>query len=284
MKYLFSLFLFFLMGHFCSNAQDNSICNITFVKGDVRKNWGKKINSGDTLKFKDIQTLNFISDGSLVNLYHPILGSFRLNKNEMIGADAHESFLTFLTHLLKIKEKKISLSSRGECQCMSAQSCFYTDTAINNKILLLDSLTFAADQSIYESEAAYYFLQCKRDGKFIIKDKKIVTNKLKINDGIVSINRPDVIFLDSSMYNPDTDDLILGLFQLKDGQRMTSLVVNLKIELANAEELLKYYSILQNAMDGKDTREVFEIFCQDVYLYFGKPNLCVIKNLINYSN
>jgi len=282
-SFLFLLLLYTLPG-LCQPKED-ATCYITFVKGDVRKPDDKPLVAGDTIVFSNVPGIKFMNDVGMANLYHPALGSFRLNKNEIIGGKSHtEGFFHFIEHLMKIKGRKISLSTRGDCLCITAESCFVADMAINDKLLLVDSLSFAADPSVYEAESAYYYLQFKRNGELIKSNGKTVNNKLKIEEGNVSIKPVHLILPDTNIYNPDTDEVSLCLLLSNDGEKMTKLIASMKIKIVEAAELQTYYKSLQDGMPGKDTREIFDVFCEDLYIYFGKPNICHVKKLINYTN
>jgi hypothetical protein len=270
MKTLCLLFLSLTALNVFSQTEENSIVYVTYVKGEVRKPNDSVINSGDTIKLKSVKGLKYITPGSMVAYYHPLIGNLRLSSVAMAGHGNHESFGEFLAHLFKIKEKRIPLASRGDCVCASPASCFYVDTSVNDKILILDSLSFLPDPSLYEVEKAYYFLQYNKE-----------TKRLRINNGYVQITPQDLLFKDYIMNEGETPTLKLCLYKLNFGISSAHFISNVKFKVSSTNEIKEYYRTLQKALNPDDSKEFYDIFCSGVYAIWGKPNECQINRLVN---
>lgn len=273
MKY-FILFLFLIAGPVIySQVQDNDVCFVLYVKGEVKKSSGISVVKNDTILFKDIPNLDYKTENCCVNIFHPTLGTFQLTKSAIIKSQEHKSFIDFLLHLLKTKGNKISLSSRGSCVCLTPRACFYSDTAVNDKILLVDSLSFEADEILLSAEKGFYFLQYKNRSK-----------KLRIIDGNVILSPSDFVFKDTSFSEGETPEMAIGLYVSKDGTASFNLVANVKFNLVPDSVLTIYYQSLKTAMNEPDLKKVYDSFSQDVYLYFGKPTECQLEKIINSIN
>jgi hypothetical protein len=270
MKTLCLLFLSLTALKVFAQSDENSIGYVTYVKGEVRKSNDSVINSGDTIKLKSIKGLKYVTQGSMVAYYHPSIGNLRLSSVAMAGHDSQESFGEFLAHLFKIKEKRIPLASRGDCVCASPASCFYVDTSINDKILIIDSLSFLPDPSLYEVERAYYFLQYNKEVK-----------RLRINNGYVQITPQDLMFKDSAINEGETPSLKLCMYKLNFGIASAQFITYVKFKISCTNEIKEYYKTLQKALNPDDTKELYDIFCSGVYSIWGKPNECQMNHIVN---
>ena len=264
-------FLLLVSNFICfGQTNENSVCFVLNVKGDIWKPIDTKLKTGDTLLFKNISTLFFGDNSSSITIFEPTLGSFKIGKNEMIEREKHESLLDFIRHLFKIKGKQIPLSSRGECSCITASSCFYTDSVINKKNLLVDSLMFEIDNFLFESEIGFYYLQFKKEKK-----------RLRINNGVVYITPEDLQFKDETFKIDESPEVILGIYRLRNGEGVSTLVTKIRFYVESADILREYYKALKTAMRGSNLKEIFDVFSADVYMYFGKPSVCLIEKIIN---
>ena len=273
MKY-FYLFLSIVCFHTAHSQQRQSmVCFVLYVKGEIKKPTGQKIAPGDTIHVKalaDLDALKFETPGAIINLFESKAGSFRMTEKEIIAPKGHDDFFHFLKHLLKIKGQSVSLSSRGDCKCVTPQSCFIPDTNLNSKVLLIDQLTFSANEIIQKVETAAYFLNYNGQ-------KRI----LKVKDGIVQINTSDLVFKDTSFTEGESPELVIGLY-LKDGSGIsTDLVAKVRFNIVPDSVLMNYYKTLRRASGETDLIKLKQAFINDVYLYFGKPTECQIDNIIN---
>ena len=268
--YLFLSVIFFHNVH--SQERQSMVCFVLYVKGEIKKPTGQKIFPGDTILVNvltDLESLNF-EPGAMINLFESRAGSFQMTKKEIIAPNGHEDFFHFLKHLLKIKGQSVSLSSRGDCKCVTPQSCFIPDTNLNNKVLLIDRLTFSANEVIRKVETAAYYLNYSGQ-------KRI----LKVTDGIVQIKTSDLVFKDTSFTEGETPELVIGLY-LKDGSNTSNdLIAKVRFNIVPDSVLTNYYKTLRQATGETDLIKIKQAFINDVYLYFGKPTECQIDNIIN---
>ena len=274
MKQLILLLLFmsfYLNG--ITQVNYNSVCYVLNVKGEVHKATDIKLKIGDTVQFGNLRNLEFKNETCNLTVYQPILGSFRLTKNEMDQAGSHESFVEFIGHLLKLKGRRVSLSSRGNCYCSAAVSCFFTDTILNDKNLLLDSLVFDIDNSLFEAENGFYYIQYQKERK-----------RLRIDNGKVVIVPSDLFFNDSTYRIENSPQLILGMVKSSEGKITNTLVTKAKFNIVSMNVLSDYYKVLKEAMPGADLKTLYDAFSTDVYIYFGKPTECQLDKIINSVN
>jgi hypothetical protein len=273
--YLFFSIIFFHTAH--SQERQSVVCYVLYVKGEIKKPTGQKIFTGDTIIANDLTALKkglaalkFETPGAMINLFESTAGSFRMTEEGIMGSKGHEDFFLFFKHLLKIKGQSVSLSSRGDCKCVTPQSCFIPDTNLNNKVLLIDQLTFSANEVIQKVETAAYYLNY--NGR-----KRI----LKVTDGIVQIKTSDLVFKDTSFTEGETPELVIGLY-LKDGSgTSTDLVAKVRFNIVPDSVLTNYYKTLRQATGETDLIKLKQAFINDVYLYFGKPTECQIDSIIN---
>jgi len=266
--YLFLLIIFFHTAH--SQERRSVVCFVLYVKGEIKKPTGQKIFSGDTLLVNALTALKFETPGAMINLFEPTAGSFRMTEKEIIARKGHDDFFHFLKHLLKIKGNPVSLSSRGDCKCVTPQSCFIPDTNLNNKILLIDQLTFSANEVIQKVETAAYYLNYNGQ-------KRI----LKVTDGVVQIKTSDLVFKDTSFIEGETPEFVIGLY-LKDGSGTSNdLVAKVRFNIVPDSVLTNYYKTLRRATGETNLIKLKQAFVDDVYLYFGKPTECQIDSIIN---
>ena len=232
--YLFFSIIFFHTVH--SQERQSVVCFVLYVKGEIKKPTGQKIFPGDTILAKDLAALKkdlaalkFETPGAMINLFESTAGSFQMTEKEVTAHKGHEDFFQFLRHLLKVKGQSVSLSSRGDCKCVTPQSCFIPDTNLNNKVLLIDQLTFSANEVIQKVETAAYYVSY--NGK-----KRI----LKVKDGIVQINTSDLVFKDTSFTEGETPELVIGLY-LKDGSSTSNdLVAKVRFNIVPDSVLTNY--------------------------------------------
>lgn len=270
MKYLF---LLLLSGHVLavhSQGPQSSTCFILYVKGEIKKPSGQKLIQGDTILFEGLAGLQFETPDATVNVFESKIGSFRMTRDEITVPKKHESFFIFLTHLLKVKGHPVSLSSRGDCHCVTPQACFLPDTNLNDKVLLTDELSFRANEVFQKSETAAYYINYNGQ-------KRI----LRVTDGSVLIGKPDLVFKDTAFTIGETPELILGLY-LKTSEGVSNdLLAKVRFQIVPDSVLVAYYKTLELASGEKDLIKLRQKFIDDVYLYFGKPSECQIDKIIN---
>lgn len=273
--YLLLSIIFFHTVH--SQERQSVVCFVLYAKGEIKRSTGQKIFTGDTILAKDITalkkdlaSLKFETAGAMINLFESTAGSFRMTGEGIIAGKGHEDFFLFFKHLLKVKGQSVSLSSRGDCKCVTPQSCFIPDTNLNNKVLLIDQLTFSANEIVQKVETAAYYLNYNGQ-------KRI----LKVTDGVVQIKSSDFVFKDTSFTEGETPELVIGLY-LKDGSGTSNdLVAKVRFNIVSDSVLTNYYKTLRRATGETDLIKLKQAFVNDVYLYFGKPTECQVDSIIN---
>jgi hypothetical protein len=247
-----------------------SVCFILYVKGEIKKPSGQKLIQGDTISLDGLNALKFETPGAVANFFETSAGSFKMTENEIIAPRGHENFFNFLKHLLKIKGQPVSLSSRGDCNCLSPQSCFFTDTSFNDKVLLVDKLTFKADDILQKAKQAFYFLEYNGQKR-----------KLHVVDGYVQLSSSDFVFKDTSFAEGETPLFTIGLYVNDGTMGHSDLVANVKFNVVADTVLRDYYKTLQRAASEGDLIKLKDAFANDVYIYFGRPTECLIDKIIN---
>lgn len=242
-------------------------CYVTSVRGDVRAS-GKTLKVGDTLSE---QRFHLISspEGGCVTLFHPVKGSIRVLAKKI----ARESTVEYVAHLLKMKSKTVSLSSRSsQCDCVDYRECFETDQEINPHLLISDSLEFPVESLTQQSGPSVYFLQWKEQG--VLKNRQ-----LKVRQDKVLIQRSDIRFAPDSEGIPVSEPLSLVAARQIDGK--TSYTVLAKITFAQADfgELVSYWRVLRRARPDLDPVSLQDTLYRDLYLLYGKPDKCTIERI-----
>jgi hypothetical protein len=255
--------------------QKDILCFVTSVRGDLRFDKEKVVKVGDTLSYSKVKNLQFYSPG--LATFYCSLGSFRAYTSGTVVSKEENKFIDFVKDILKVNGKNISLSSRGNCTCMMAEQCLYSDPQINERLLLFDTLSFpAADPSTYDS--CFYLLQMKAP------DGRLFNNRLHKDGRTVIITPKDLLFNGKSNNDWDTQDVVLGVNKWVDGHQSANYVIKIKFSVVNNELLKGYFNTLKYAMPSASDAELYQIFYTDLYVFFGKPDGCRLKKLINYHD
>jgi hypothetical protein len=254
-------------------SQLDGVCYVTSVKGDVRED-DQKIKAGDTLSYQRIKNLVSNSKKGLVTFYHPTAGSFRVYTSNLHTETHREGAIDFAAELLKMKGKSVPLSSRGTCDCAFLRDCLYTDSGINQALLLTDTISFPREEDVADS--LFYFLQLKTA-------TGIISNRLRSNKENIMITQYDLNF-NGYNYGDSDSEIILGKCKFLNGKKTFVMVSSLRFTVASPSFLISYYQALQNAMKNYPAKDVFEIYYRDIYLYYGKPAACQLKKIIGYTD
>ncbi|HRI20967.1 MAG TPA: hypothetical protein PLA68_08430, partial [Panacibacter sp.] len=176
----------------------------------------------------------------------------------------------------RLKASRVKLSSRSaDCACTVMEDCIKTDPEINDKLLVTDSLVLPAE-SVDESIRIIYILQWKHANT-------IYNNKLQIVNNKVVITRSDLMF-NGVEYDENESPVKLGLQKFKGSAKSLSLISTIKLHFITSGELTDYYARLRSAMPGKTEKELFERFCQELYIFYGKPDVCKLKSIVHYTD
>jgi hypothetical protein len=254
-------------------AQNNPICVITSVKGDVRRANQVPIRTEDTIALNSIRSLrNYGMEYGMVTFYNSEKkSSGRLYVRGAKVPQEQDGLFEFVDDVLVAKSKTFPSGYRGECSCLLIEKCLETDPDINDKLLVFDSLSFPAKSNI-NADSCFYFLQWKNKGR------------LSLSNGDVILTGDDLYF-NGNYYNENGDgNLSLGYCRITGRQRTYDMICSLKINLMAGSTLVEYFTALRKAMQGSELKDVYETYYKDLYVFFGKPDQCRLKKLIKYSN
>jgi hypothetical protein len=260
----------FMLAILPTHGQADFTCFVTSIKGDIRRDNQKLVRVGDTISYSRVKKLQFYTPG--IATFFSSAGSFRAYTRGPVESSRSEGVVDFVKDILKVHGKSVSLSSRGECICMMPEDCLSSDADINANLLLFDTLSFiGASSGIYDS--CFYFLQMK-------SGQTVFSNRLKTEHGKVLITNADLTF--KGVDYTDGQDLVLGICKWKEGTNHLVFVTRLKIMTASGTLLKDYFNTLKQAMKDRTPAEVYETYYTDLYVFFGKPDDCRLKKLIDY--
>ena len=271
-KYILPIILLLCLKGFNQSTHQN-ICYVTFVNGNIYKNGMTRLIKKDTLSLVDLSKLKFENQSAFLAIYNSDYGSIKINQEQSKRLQKHsESMVDYLAELLEIKGLNIPLSSRGDCNCVNPQSCFFADSLINDKVLLIDSLTFQTDATRGMPEGAMYFVQFKTGGK-------TYSQKLSSQNGRVILSKQNFIYGDTLLFDFATPATI-ALLKTVDGKKFTESICKVKFSFVDSDEIYNYYLNLSEAMKGTSAIDVYNEFYESVYYLFGKPDICRLNRII----
>ena len=277
MKFLLSILI--AVPSLVACAQNNEICIITSIKGDVRRSNQKPVRVQDTISLNSIMDLKYYGHvPGLIYFYdNQKKSSARYHVKSALSISQDPSYFEFVNDILTAKAKTFPYGSRGACTCVIIEECLSTDPEINQKILIFDTLSFPVESNIQNADSFFYFLQWKNDGK-------IFNNRLHEFQGDIILTSGDLAF-NGKYYNESGDELLtLGFCKILNGEKKFRVISKVNISLVSSDFLKEYYEALQKGMEGVSSNEIYDAYYKDIYVFFGKPNQCRLKKLINYSN
>jgi hypothetical protein len=269
------LIIVMLLQFAAASAQENAICMVTSVKGVVFTTYQKRLRSGDTIAYNNAQRLQFQTAG-VVTLYHPQAGSFRVYTRGAYTPEHKESFVDFVGHLLKVKGKTIALSSRGDCECLTVQDCVRSDAELNDQLLLVDTLYLPLQFRPNSADSSFYFLQRRKNGRSY-------NRVLQVTKRNVLVTASDLQFEGEPYVADDEEPVSIGFSKIREGKREYQLLARFKPNVQNQETLRDYFNALQTARAGSSSAELFQNFYTDVYILFGKPDACRLKQIVHFK-
>ena len=244
-------------------------CYVTSVRGDVRLS-GKLLRVGDTLSESRIRQINS-PEGAYLTLFHPQKGSIRVYGRGI----ARESMVEYLAHMLKMKSKTVSLSSRAtSCECIDYRECFETDTDINRHLLITDSLEFPVDRSQTQEGKSIYFLQWKQDGA-------LRNRQLTVRGDKVVIRPLDIHFTPGELGLPVSEQISLVVARQVNGNVAYTILMKCYFSHMEQGELLSYWRVLREARPDLTAAALRDTLYRDVYMMYGKPDKCTIDFISN---
>ena len=249
-----------------SQYKPKEVCHVTHINGIIRKPGNLIIAKNDTVLLANLGKLKFETKDAFVAIFSFTYGCVKIGQNEALRLNTHkDNFLILAAELMEIKGTTVPLYSRGDCKCLNPNSCFTTDTLLNNKVLAFDSIMFHIDPAISnEIENCVYFTQ------FVVGQKKF-TKYLTMKNSILITAASLLLFTISC--KKDTDG--------NKGKQLIDVVSKVRFNFCEAKDVYDYYLVLQNLMRGYSTPEIYNEFTRSVYSIYGKPDLCCLNKLIN---
>lgn len=284
-------YMLFLLMSLQAASQKENICFVTSVNGVVQKN-GKQLRVGDTIHFLNSLSMRKqlqINAGARIIFMHPSYGSFVINdkyealNNENIDslfslADSYEQeskIFEGLLEIFRLKASKIKLSSRGDCDEKLMNDYLKTDPEVNDRILLIDSLCLPLTNS-NEGVPVNYYLQWKYNNVLINKKLKVVNNKIIITPA-------DLVF-DTIVYNDEESAIKLATVRYRSTGKSFEPLATLRPHCISSEEIKNYYGTLGKLMPDTPPKELFERFYNELYIFYGKPDICYLKTVVGYKD
>ncbi len=254
------------------NAQTKAVYYVTSVIGNVTRSDKHALAIGDTVM--DVNKIT-VYDNAVINLFNADSGSMQLHSK---NTSHSESLLTELCDLFKAKSSRISLSSRGDCDGGTFDDCLKIDTSINANLLMIDSLLFPQpiNSNNNTQTTSTFFLQWKCNGKII---NKIVA----CNNGHICIKPCDLV-CDSINYNNSYGDITLGAIKSSQQGKGYEKLGSFQICCTTTAFINQYYLSLQQLMKDKSAKEIFSRFYTELYVFYGRPDLCNLKNIVHYTD
>ncbi len=250
--------------------QNNDICYIMLVSGDVSSG-NNYLEKGDTVSLNRLSSLSF-SNKAYLTLYNKQFGTFKFTQT-LTNKLKKESFnySDFFSEIIGINNDKIPLSSRGDCECFNF-SCFYSNSLINNKILLIDEIIFKSERRILTD----YFVQ--------FTDRGITYNRFLKNINEAYVISKDLFKLnDSSLFSFDTTAYLCARYQV-NGNNQFEIICDLDFSIVRVADIESLYKTYNQILSGMDKKQVYEEFINAVYKTYGKPNLCQVNKIIGYED
>lgn len=260
-----------------SFAQDNMLCFITSLKGNIKTSNNAVIKVGDMIPLSELKKLSFSGINDTIKFFSKN-GNGTAYANTVSSNDTKESFVAFAKDILKINAQSIALSSRGNgCECPLLDQCIATNHSINDKLLIVDTLFLPANSDLNLYDSCCYLLVWKTShGTFI--------NKLKMLNGFVFLTKDDLVF-NGRYYNENGNEtLTLAIYKNFQGNKFINFISNIKPNPVPRSILQGYYETLLKVMRGHTQEEIYQTYYRNIYASLGKPDECSLKKLINYKD
>ena len=266
-KYLLLSLLLICLG--AAKAQDNYF--VTVIKGDVSRADGSRISNG--AKIQLTEKLVFGGREALLILLHPSKGRFILSPAKA-PASKSKSFTVLVKDYLQIHAQNQRLSSRAlDDEFISLEDRFKTDSSINSKLLIIDTLRTRLPGPEFrgiDNEENFFFLQ--------LVATKPVNHKLSVEDNSLMITLADIIFNDK-LYNKSDGQLNLGFIRNYSTDKKTKLVSVIEPAYMSSEECTSIIKGIKTSLKGKPEKEILKEIYTQLYYIYGKPDQLIIEQL-----
>jgi hypothetical protein len=259
------------------SAQDNLLFFVRSISGSAKKPNSTILSPGDTIRYSMLSKLALNPKSTVVNLlsangpFSYFIDSSEYLSDQKISKKVEDEFEN-VAEIFRLKGSNIQLSSRGGC-IETLDDCLKTDPAINEKILVIDTLWVPVSEN-ENGDIIKYFLQWKHNDI-------IYNNKLTVINGKVKITANDLIF--KGIKYDESEAVKLGIIKYDNAGKSYSDIAKIKLSIASSHELREYYSGLSMLLHGETQATIFERFYKEVYIFLGKPDLCVLKSLVYNS-
>jgi hypothetical protein len=264
------IFLLILMA-MQGSAQKNIVCYVTSISGNAQKANGQQLSVGDTIYQSQLSMIKLFPKSS-ITLYNADEGSVQLPAQE-----SSFSFITAMLDVFKAKSSRVNLSSRGDCDAATLDDCINTDSAINRKLLLIDSLMLPEPVADDNTEIKNtFFLQWKCNGK-------IVNKILNCSNGHICIKPADLMY-DTIKYDESYGAVTLGVIKISAQNKTPEKLSSFEIYCTTSSFINQYYASLQQLMKDRSSKEIFSRFYTELYIFYGRPDMCYLKNLVHYTD
>jgi hypothetical protein len=252
------------------HAQKNAVYYVTSVSGNVLRSDKHTLAVGDTVI--DVTSVKCI-ENSVITLFSADSGSVQLHN---AGEKNESHFFAELRELFKAKSSRISLSSRGGCDGGTLDDCLKIDTSINSNLLMIDSLLFPEPASNNSTQIKNtFFLQWRCNGK-------IVNKIIPCTNGRICIKPCDLVN-DSTNYTNAYGEITLGAIKTSPQGKGYEKLGSFQVCYTTTSFINQYYSSLQQLMKDKSAKDVFSRFYTELYVFYGRPDLCYLKNIVHYT-
>ena len=257
-------------------AQNNMVCFITFLKGNIKSSDKKLIKVGDQIPLSELKKLSYSGIKDTIKFFSKN-GNGTAYMNSASFTDTKEGFVEFAEDILKIKAQSIPLSSRGNgCECPLLDQCIATNHSINDKLLIFDTLFLPANTDLNIYDSCCYLLAWKTS-------EGNIYNRLKMLNGYILLTKEDLVF-NGKYYNENgNDSLTLAIYKNFQGNKYIMPISNIKPNPVPRSLLQDYYETVLKAMQGHTQEEIYLTYYRNIYASLGKPDQCCLKKLINYK-
>lgn len=265
MKQLLSAFFLWISINTCL-AQETYF--VTMVKGNVTKADGSAIKTGSKLSITDKVSMG--SKESLLILLHPSRGRIVVSPQTAVPSKDNR-FVLLVKDFLQMNQQQVRLSSRTlDDTPLSLEDYFRTDAAINNHLLIIDTLAVKLPRSypVPDNKEHFFFLQ--------LSGSKTVNHKLICRNNMLYITKADIFFGDS-LYKSSDGELNLGFLENYSGDKKVKFITPLQPVYINKEACRDLVLTIRRTLKGKSEKDILTEIGTQLYYQYGKPDELAVE-------
>jgi hypothetical protein len=246
---------------------------VTVVKGgSATKKDGTPVTVGTKLALADKVT--FTSKDGLLILLHPSKGRVVVSAANA-EPNKQNSFTLQVKDFLQINSKQVRASAGATYeQTVGLASYFKTNPAINNRILVIDTLQIPLPQNMFakpDDNRSYFFLH--------LLANEPVRHKLMMQNNYLYITKQDIVFNDK-LYSRDAGELKLRLVDLNGAyNKMLMDIVSFEPVFITREECAALIKSVMSVMKATDEYWLLNEVYMQLYYTYGKPSEKKIKEI-----